>query len=285
VASSAHEVEFYESLMPLYFPRNQAEANAGREALPDSCWNKWGEVNVEERRIRISPLIRTEDADSDDDSSMFDRERPSLWSATEDDDRSFLDARADADDVARRRLEGTMIEAEDTSTMRAACLRYLRRARDLKAEPESSRFVYGAGQDQFQRHVVVLLGARLPSLGVRDERTLPLFVKELEALRDSKFVLLYVHSNVSGLDTSCLEVLQEMLAVISAKYRGFLEQLIVLHPGLWFRAAFAFGRAVSDMAALIWNETVYAESLDMLSRYLPLERLQLPEYVRAADCG
>ena len=53
--------------------------------------------------------------------------------------------------------------------------------RSVPGEP--SRFVYQSGQDCFGRHVVVLLGARLPPLGLQDERTIPLFVKELEALQ------------------------------------------------------------------------------------------------------
>lgn len=281
VAASNQELEMYNNLMPLYFPRSAAEAANGARVLPDSCWSQWGEVTVEERKITISSSLISKD--DDDDCSTCHKDP--LFTPENDDDRSFLSAREDADDTAIRRLEGTMIEAEDMDSLRAACLRYLRRAREMHAEPLSSCWVYGPGQDQFARHVVVLLGARLPSLGIRDERTLPLFVKELEALRGSKFVLLYVNSAVSAMDTSCLEVLQEMLAMISAKYRGSLEQLIVLHPGLWFRAAFAVGRAVNDHAALVYNESLYVESIADLSRYLPIERLNLPQYVMNCDAG
>lgn len=103
-------------------------------------------------------------------------------------------------------------------------------------------------------------------------------------MKDS-FVFLYVHSDVAAMDTMCLEVLQEMLTVVAAKYRSALAQVIVLHPGFWFRAAFAVGRATNDLAASVWNDTIYAESFDTLSRYLPIEKLRLPEYVRAADIG
>lgn len=283
VAANAQEAEMYGNLMPLYFPRNASEVKAGARVLPDSCWSQWGEVTVEERKIPISSSLISTDREDDDDIHSTLSKDP-LFSPG-DDDLSFLSAREDADDIATRRLEGTMIEAEDIDSLRAACLRYLRRAREMRSEPLSSCFVYGAGQDQFARHIVVLLGARLPSLGIRDERTLPLFVKELEALRGGRFVLLYVNSSVSAMDTTCLEVLQEMLAMIGAKYRASLEQLIVLHPGLWFRAAFAFGRAVNDHAANVWNESIYAESVVDLSRYLPTERLNLPQYVFNYDSG
>merc|ERR1712003_280126 len=95
----------------------------------------------------------------------------------------------------------------------------------------------------------------------------------------------YMNSGVSSLDTSNLEVLQEMLAVISAKYRNALDQLLVLHPGIWFRAAFALGRAVSDAAANVWHNTVYLDGLADLSSFVSLDQLQLPEYVRIADAG
>lgn len=136
------------------------------------------------------------------------------------------------------RLDGTMLEAESPEAAAQICLRYLRHARDVRAEPEDQRFVYRTpGRDRFDRRVVVLLGARLPARGVRDERTLPLFMKELELLCGDRFTLFYANSGVQPMDSWSLEVLHEMLAVISARYRDSLDQLYVLHPGLWFTAA------------------------------------------------
>lgn len=280
VAAGESEAELYNGLLPLYFPRTAGEEEASRAALPDSCRSEWGEVAVEERRIRVSSCLVSRDEEDEGRGGSA-----PLFSPSDEDDRSFLHARADADEAAIQRLEGTMIEAETPEVARAACLRYLRRARDLRCEPEATRFVFRAGQDRYGRQVVVLLGARLPSLGIRDERALPLFVKELELLRGERFVLLYANSCVPALDSSKLEVLQEMLAVIGAKYRGSLEQLLVLHPGLWFRAAFALGRAMDDLAASVWHDTVYLESLADLSTWTALERLELPSYVRACEAG
>lgn len=285
VAAKPQEAELYASLLPLYFPRTPAEAEAGMEVLPDSCWSTWGEVAIEERRIRLSSHLFSSAREADESDEEGGHQVP-LFSAAEDDDRSFLDARSDADDAAKRRMEVTMNEAETPELARQACLRYLRRAREVRPEPEASRFTYRvSGQDRFGRRAVVLLGARIPSLGVRDERTLPLFVKELELLRGERFVLLYANSGVSAFDTSNLEVLQEMLAVVGARYRGALDQFFVLHPGLCFRAAFALGRAVSSLAASVWQDTVYCEALADLEATFALEQLGLPEYVRACDQG
>ncbi|CAE8651102.1 unnamed protein product, partial [Polarella glacialis] len=254
VAANTQEAELYDSLMPLYFPRTAGEANDGAAVLPDSCWNEWGEVTVEERRIRVSSSLISGREDDDD-------EPCNLFSEGDDSDRAFLHAREDADNSALRRLEGTMIEATSEEEAKQAFFRYHRRARDLRPDPEAMRFVYtAASKDRFGRHVVVLLGARLPALGVRDERTLPMFLKELELLRNERFILLYINSEVAGMDTVTLEVLQEMLAVISARYRTSLGQLLVLHPGLWFRAAFVLGRAVSDDAASLWHDSLYLEA-------------------------
>jgi len=280
VALTSEELNVYESVLPLYFPRTAQEAVAAAKALPESCWSEWGEVALEERKIRLtaSPLIRG-DSDEDDD-----RGDDPLFSQGDDDDRSFLDARTDTDDVAKRRLDCTMCEAETPEQAVQACIRYLRRARDFRPEPEMSRYVYRAPKpDRYGRRVVVLLGARLPTLGVRDERTLPLFVKELELLQGEKFVLVYANSDVSAMDTTKLETLQEMLAVISVRYRSILDQFLVLHPGLWFRAAFALGRAVSDSAASLWHDTVYLETLAELSAYATMEQLSLPQYIRYYD--
>ena len=272
VAGTTQELELYESLLPLYFPRNEFEARHAAAVLPDSCWNEWGEVSMEERRIRVSNHVlsnRQEDEDSD---LVFGEE-----------DRSFLHAREDADFAAMQRLEGTMISAETVEEARHICFRYLRRAREVPAESEPKRFVYNGGPDYFGRHVVVLLGARLPPLGVQDERTLPLFVKELEAVQSDSFILLYVNSEVDGMDTTVLEALQEMLAVVNAKYRRSMAQLLVLHPGLWFRAAFALGRAVTDEAASVWHDSVYLECVADLASLLSLDQLYLPDFVRWSE--
>jgi len=281
-AANSQEVELYDSLMPFYFPRNTYEAEAGARVLPDCCWSEWGEVAVEERKIRLSTYL-VSNRDDDDDLGGWDRQP--VFSPSDDADRTFLEAKDDADDVARKRLEGTMIEAETPEMARHICIRYLRLARQITADTLATRFVFSVGEDRFGRHVVVLLGARLPALGVRDDKTLPLFVKVLEALGGQRFVLLYVNSDVATFDTTKLEVLQEMLAVISAKYRNSLEQLLVLHPGIWFRAAFALGRAVSDLTASVWNETVYIEGLEELSRYISIQQLQLPNYVTFYEQG
>mmetsp|Transcript_87849 Transcript_87849/g.273045 ORF Transcript_87849/g.273045 Transcript_87849/m.273045 type:complete len:547 (+) Transcript_87849:83-1723(+) len=279
VASSGPEAALYDGLMPLYFPRTAQEAEEGRAALPESCYSEWGEVAVEERRIRVASCLVSRDDDDDRGDQV------PLFSIQDDDDRSFLSAKADADEAAAHRLESTMVEAETPELARQACVRYLRKARHVRPEPEMTRFVFRAGLDRWGCHFIVLLGARLPSLGVRDERTLPLFVKELELLRGERFVLLYANSAVPALDSSKLEVLQEMLMVIGAKYRDSLQQLLVLHPGLWFRAAFVLGRALNDVMASVWHDTVYVDGIADLMPFVQVDRLDLPAYVHACDAA
>jgi len=270
--------ELYQSLLPLYFPRTQVEAEMAADILPDCCWNAWGDVSVEERKIQVSshlPGHRTDDGSDDEAEALF---------AAGDDDDGFRNARSDADDHAVKRLECTMTEADTPELAKQACLRYFRRARELRPEPEGSRFVYRAlGEDRCGRRIVVLLGARLPSLGIRDVRTLPLFVKECELLQGARFVVLYVNSGVSAMDSPHLEVLQEMLAVVGARYRGSLDQLLVLHPGLWLRAAFAVGRAMNELAASVWHNSVYLDYLSDIHQHVALEQLQLPDFVREND--
>eukprot|EP00811_Abedinium_folium_P011757 NODE_2088_length_2295_cov_6.812731.p1 GENE.NODE_2088_length_2295_cov_6.812731~~NODE_2088_length_2295_cov_6.812731.p1 ORF type:complete len:485 (+),score=128.63 NODE_2088_length_2295_cov_6.812731:406-1860(+) len=278
-AANSQDADLYQDLLPLYFPRSDDEAERGASVLPDSCWNSWGEVSIEERKIRISNLAVSAD-DSDDGGSCL-TAKPTL-SPENEQDRSFFDARDDADNTALRRLEGLLTEAEDEATARAVCYRYMRRAREVDNLPQHLRYVYRAGKDRYDRHVVVLLGARLPQLGTQDERMMPMFVKELESLRAERFILIYVNTSVSALDMSKLEVLQEMLAMMGARYRQSIDQVLILHPGLAFRAAFALGRAMSNYAADVWHDSVYVEDLGELSRFVPIDQLQLPSYVITA---
>lgn len=275
-SGNSEQTELYQSLMPLYFPRTEVESYDGLANLPmlDSCRSQWGEVAVDERKIRVSNLITRDDRDSDRDDD--------LAQVFTEGDRVC----GDADARLARRLDSTMIEAENIEQAGQACIRYLRRAHDFRPEPECSRWVYRGGQDRYARHVVFLLGARWPSLGVRDERTLPLFVKELESLRGERFVLLYVNSCVDALDSSKLEVLQEVLAVIGARYRNTLDQILVLHSGMWFRAAFALGRTMGYDSANVWNDLVYLDTINDLGGYVAHEQIQLlPDYVRQWECA
>lgn len=275
-ASTQQEMELYESLLPRYFPRNALESESGCKVLPDSCWNPWGEVTLEERRIKVSNLLirREEEVDEDDDrgAGIFD-----------DADRSFLDARGDADASAMHRLQSTMTDAQDDYSARQICLRYLRKASVMSAESEISRFVYGAGVDRFGRKTIVLLGARFPALGVRDERTVPLLLKECEACSGNNFVIMYVNSGVEALDTHCLEVLQELFSVVSAIYSSSLDQIVIVHPRLWFRAAFVVGRAISDQAVRAWQDMFYCETLFEVDQFVPVQQLQLPDFVHHWD--
>lgn len=276
-ASTPQEMELYESLLPRYFPRSAYESESGCKVLPDSCWNPWGEVTVEERRIKVSSLLirREEELEDDDDrgAGIFD----------DADSSSFLNAREDADTSAMRRLQSTMTDAQDDYTARQICLRYLRKASTMCSESEMCRFTYGAGVDRFGRKIIVLLGARFPSLGVRDERTVPLLLKECEAVGGNPFIIVYVNSGVEALDTHSLEVLQEMFSVVSAMYSASLDQILIIHPRLWFRAAFVVGRAISDHAVRAWQDMFYLETLFEVEQFVSVQQLQLPDFVHHWD--
>ena len=50
----------------LYFPRTSHEALHAASVLPESCWNEWGEVSMEERRIRVSQHLISEEGECED---------------------------------------------------------------------------------------------------------------------------------------------------------------------------------------------------------------------------
>mmetsp|Transcript_30560 Transcript_30560/g.71367 ORF Transcript_30560/g.71367 Transcript_30560/m.71367 type:complete len:547 (+) Transcript_30560:51-1691(+) len=278
VGESAEEVELYDALLPSYFPRTDLEARKTSRDLPESCWSLWGEVSLQERRIPLSNSLVRSVEDSDEDPVDG-----SLFSAADETDKSFLQAREDADKTALQRLEVTLVETAEDDVARQVCMRYIRRARELSLEEELARdrFVYGAGQDSFGRHIVVVIGARLPSLGIREQRTLPRFVRELEDLHGANFVIIYANSGVATADTAILEVLQEMMSVVMTvkRYHDSFAQLYVLHPGLWFRAAFAVGSVFSNLTAKVWNETIYSESVAELAGSFSVSQLRLPEWI------
>lgn len=269
VSSTKSSIELYERWLPAFFPRSRGEALSSAARLPEGSWNAFGEIDDSERQITISALAAPEEMDG---GSMF-----------EDDDFSaFTQAAPDADKTALQRLESTASGAMDVIGAEHVCLRYLRRARELHRGPMADRFVYPAARDRYDRQVVVLLGARIPADESKEFRTLPLLTQELEEAKNSgaKTVVLYANSGVNISDVQ-LDCLREMMAVIAARYAQNVDQIIVLHAGIWFKAAFAIGRVVLN--SQLWHDTVYADSLSELSAFFDIERLNLPEYVAAAD--
>ena len=50
---SSEDLAIYRELLPLYFPRDDAEAEAAEKLLPAYTGNEWGETVIEERKIRV----------------------------------------------------------------------------------------------------------------------------------------------------------------------------------------------------------------------------------------
>jgi len=106
-------------------------------------------------------------------------------------------------------------------------------------------------------------------------------IRVLDQLVRDKYVLLYVCTNASPFNSPAFLMLKEMWKVFGVEYENNLESLLVLHPGLLFRAVFAAAWPV--MPARMWSCTVYLNSLQDLERYCELKPLVLPQYVQDYD--
>ena len=56
---SSEDLAIYQELLPLYFPRDDAEAEAAEKLLPAYTGNEWGETVIEERKIRVREEEKT----------------------------------------------------------------------------------------------------------------------------------------------------------------------------------------------------------------------------------
>lgn len=270
-SSSQADLDQYESWLPAFFPRTNAEASEAAARLPPGAWTSSGETENVERHITISSLAA---APCEDDSDLF--------SAFEQNNRSFTDATLDFDKASLERLDASAASATDIVGAEHVCLRYLRRARELLPEPVGAQWVYNGGIDRWGRHIVVLLGSRIPD-EPKGNRALPRIVQELERVKseEQKAVVLYINSGVSIGCGPSFECLKEIQSCISARYARIVDQIVVLHPGLFFKAAYALGRVV--LPTQLWYDTVYADSLAELTAFFEIERLGLPGYIATYD--
>ncbi|KAL3625234.1 hypothetical protein CASFOL_030688 [Castilleja foliolosa] len=136
---------------------------------------------------------------------------------------------------------------------------------------------YRGGVDSEGRPVMVVVGAHFLLRFLDLERFVLFVVKEFEPLIQKPYTIVYFHSAASLQVQPYLGWMKRLEQILGRKHPCNLHAIYVLHPTFGLKTAiFALQLVVNDM---VWKKVVYNDRLLQLFRYVPRERLSIPDFV------
>lgn len=269
VTSREDEVSLFRETMPLYFPRSPEEEKFAVEHLPQDIGNAFGETEVEERKIRLGTGALLGKNDSDDEDDKDDGALGNVFNSNEGED---------FDEASKKRLDTMAWDATSPIEAEHIYLRYLRQSATMDFNVlNQMNFVYTCEQDRYGRNVVVLLGPEFPADRFSTGFLLHFLVHKLDKIVREKYVMIYVNSGVTYANHPSFGLLKEMYTLFNMRFSHTMEQFFVVHPGLFFKAAFAC--AFLSITSTTWSQTIYIENMNQLSMYFDMKTLKLPPMV------
>jgi len=301
VCTTGIDDEIYQRLMPLYFPRSLAEERAAISVLPKHTGNEHGEMDLEERTIRVGAFPGSSDMPEErigvgPSTILFDNpENDQLDNAQ----NHFFTVMTDGPDNQRHRSksdsgkDGPWWDSVAASVSSAVAplpksehdehVRFIERAKSVDVSDMAwMRILYRAGKDLAGRPVVVLVGAHLEVLNKTEDhdRFLLFAVKELEAVTLQNYNLVYFNSGCTLAGSPGLSFIRKLHAALGPKHKDNLKMLYIVHPTTVLRLAIStmvtFNFGVSNR---VFSKASYIEKLSELYKYIPAEQLHVPEYV------
>ncbi|KAL8425888.1 hypothetical protein Efla_007428 [Eimeria flavescens] len=309
VLGGPSDAAIYKQYLTAYFPRDREEEVESPFLLPAEVGNASGEIDVAERRIRLIQKEKKGSAESGKEKTKEETTRlttqpvfggmlPPRDSSDdeEESDRDILDSNDVSFRIARteteteKRLDALNIKrsgltqqaADSSETLYQS---YLRQASLLADSPEGAQlqelqFIYPSGFDNAGRPIIVFLAAVFPAATVDSYILLLHIIRTLDPFIRDKYTLLYVNSEVHHSNAPSMSLWSEFFGMME-KFEDNLDQLLVLHPGLLFKAGFTC--CWPYLASHVWNGTVYLKSIKELALHAGRQMPQLPNYVAEFD--
>ncbi|KAL8448389.1 hypothetical protein Emag_003940 [Eimeria magna] len=302
------DAAIYKHYIPAYFPRDKAEELESPFLLPREVGNSSGEIDVAERRIRLikkgekggvdssaaktnedagpaqpvfggmlAPQERSDDeAESDSDPDILDSNDVSFRVAKTE---TETEKRLDALNIKR---SGVNPSGDSSETLYQTYLRQANLLADSAAgaQLQQLQFIYPSGFDNAGRPIIVFLAAVFPAATVDSYILLLHIIRTLDPFIRDKYTLLYVNSEVHHSNAPSMSLWSEFFGMME-KFEDNLDQLLVLHPGLLFKAAFTC--CWPYLASHVWNGTVYLKSIKDLALHAGSHMPKLPNYVVEYD--
>jgi hypothetical protein len=285
------DLDIYNEITPLYFPRTNEELLAALEKLPEDVGNETGETVIAERKIRISSFPIAPQLSS----SLFQKKVEGLGERGFEKQEKLIESSSKrvathgfnqmVPDQDALRVAKVKEELRNMNKNEKVNLKYERLLRDSREEDLSDiaklGFIYKSGRDVNGRVIVVIVARHLPVNAIDMNRVLLYIIRVMDSIVERDYSVVYVHSNVQSANQPKLKWMQEVTAIFNRKYKKNLKKFYVVHPSFWVKMVFwTLSPVVSDK---FWGKLIYINTLGELEKYLEIDKLGLTEEVKEFD--
>ncbi|XP_060077351.1 protein GDAP2 homolog [Ylistrum balloti] len=279
------DMEVYEKIMPLYFPRSSKEEAMASCMLPENVGNEDGEPIIAERKIRISdkPAFASMRSQREDFEETVDLNKEFATSTVlEVGKHPFAQMEENPDDMRKTTIMGKTTEEQRKLENKRRYDRLMKRARteDL-TDIAALKCLYRSGVDKFGRPVVIFVGKHFPAATVNLEKALLYMLRVMEPVVESDYVVVYLHTQTMGSNYPTMNYLREVYSLLDNKYRKNLKTFYVIHPTWWSKLATWFFTTFT--ASDIKNKVFSLRGVQYLYRSIAPDQIDVPSFVTNYD--
>eukprot|EP00051_Salpingoeca_urceolata_P028000 m.484404 g.484404 ORF g.484404 m.484404 type:complete len:511 (+) comp23341_c0_seq1:278-1810(+) len=275
---TGEDEQVYKKLMPLYFPRSEAEAVAAVDQLPKDIGNEDGEPVVEERQIRITenPTALLKDGDHEDEAEL-----PLKEEAGQDMISAFASMSNDPDEARRARI--SQPGREDPNVERGR--RYKQWREKAKTEDLSSiaglKFIYRAGSDAAGRPIIVFVARHFPAKNVDLKKALMYCINTMDSAVNQNYLIVYFHTQADSSNYPESAFLKDLYSIVDDRYRKNLNLVYIVHPTWWTKITSWFFTTftVSGVKDKVRN----VAGLQLLFDNINAAELDIPQFILDYD--
>ncbi|KAM9710029.1 ganglioside-induced differentiation-associated protein 2 [Menidia menidia] len=272
-AVSDTEEAVYRKLLPLYFPRSEAEERASLPLIPADIGNSEGEPVVPERQIRITEKPGTLEDDCEE-SLELDLGQVGT--------HAFARMEGDVDKQRKLILQGQQSEAAAHKQHQRNYSRWLCRARaeDL-SDVAALKALYQTGVDMCGRTVMVIVGRNIPVTLIDIEKALLYFIHVMDPITVKEYVMVYFHTLTGEHNHLDSDFLKNLYDIVDTKFKKNLKAFYFVHPtfrskvSTWFFTTFS----VSGLK----DKVRYLDNLPQLFSCIRPEQIDIPPFVLDYD--
>lgn len=264
LGESMQDYDYFTRALAMYCPRSAAEELWATANLPQDTGNEWGEIEMEDRRIRISSSI------------------PSAMTTV---NGKYMPAgRPGPPPTPPARVYTEVVYGVDTLVDNLLYSSLLERAgeQDFK-DMVAYNIIYRGGTDPLGRPIVVIAAANL-SASIPEDRLLMYFAHTCDKLsRHPKgFVVVFLDHPDGAANLPSLSWFKSNYEdVIGRKYKKNLRRMYVVHPTWQLKAH--FWAAMPFVSTKFWDKFFYLDTLEELFRYIPADCILLPAVALRRD--
>ncbi|ELU00298.1 hypothetical protein CAPTEDRAFT_229066 [Capitella teleta] len=281
------DLEVYNSLLPLYFPRSQSEEDFAAYHLPEDIGNEDGEPVIAERRIRISgdPVLESPRQPSAAAGGGFEESvtiSEAFQTSVAIGSHSFSKMELDFDKERKTRLKHFSSQEKSLNSRNERYAQWLDCAKLTDhSSMQALRCLYQSGFDKHGRAVVVFLAKNYPASSVNLDKAILFFIEVLDCIVDHPYVFVYFNSMSTRDNHHSMNLVKDVYSLVDSRYVDNLAGLYIMHPTLWSKMLTWW---ITTFSLSLLKPKVYnIPGLEYLYSRIAPDQLDLPPYVLEHD--